>query len=169
VVARSLSPTYKEVAKRGALIAAVTAKRYMQPWHAAPAAAAYATSAVLRTSIALLRAWVDQGMPEGNPAKAPRAPAFARAGTRTAGLDRQLFLPLIAFQRRAPISYRDFVIPVGFLKISGIRAVEVRPTAIKAIHTSLYYADLTGSMRQQDNVTGVAGFAGFGLPPGTLR
>src|SRR5579863_10086187 len=33
--------SYKDVAKRGALIATVTEKRIMPPWHAAPAAVSY--------------------------------------------------------------------------------------------------------------------------------
>jgi hypothetical protein len=140
----------------------------MPPWHAAPAAAAYRDERRLTDEqIALLRAWVDQGMPEGNPANAPALPTFAE-GWQLGQPDLIVSFPTAyRIPAEGPDIYRDFVIPVGLPEDKWIRGIEVRPTAIKAIHHMLYYADPTGSMREQDNATGVAGFAGFGLPRGT--
>jgi mono/diheme cytochrome c family protein len=159
--------SYKDVAKRGALIAAVTAKRYMPPWHAAPAAAAYRDERRLTDDqIALLRAWVDQGMPEGNPAKAPALPAFPE-GWQLGQPDLIVSFPTAyRVPAEGPDIYRDFVIPVGLPEDKWLRAIEVRPSAIHAIHHMLYFSDPTGTMRQQDSATGIAGFAGFALPRG---
>ena len=161
--------SYKEVAKRGALIAAVTQKRYMPPWHAAPASVSYRDERRLTDGqIALIQMWVKQGMPEGDPAKAPALPAFSGGW--------QLGQPdlVVSFPREyhipagGPDIYRDFVIPVGLAEDKWIRAIEVRPTALKAIHHMLYYADPSGSMRGQDQSTALPGFAGLGLPRGTI-
>jgi mono/diheme cytochrome c family protein len=160
--------SYKDVAKRGAQIAAVTAKRYMPPWHAAPAAGAYRDERRLTDEqIALLRAWVDQGMLEGDPAKATALPAFPE-GWQLGQPDLVVSFPTAYHvPAEGPDIYRDFVIPVGLPEDKWIRALEVRPTAVKAIHHMLYFSEPTGTMRQQDNASGVAGFAGFAFPRGT--
>src|ERR1051325_11408706 len=50
--------SYQEVAKRGKLIAAVTAKRYMPPWHAEPSSVPYRDERRLTDSqIAAIQDW----------------------------------------------------------------------------------------------------------------
>jgi hypothetical protein len=160
--------SYKEVVKRGALIAAVTEKRYMPPWHAAPASVAYRDERRLTDQqIALLRAWVDQGTPEGDPTKAPKLPAFSE-GWQLGQPDLVVSFPK-AYRVPAdgPDIYRNFVIPVNLPEDKWIRAIEVRPTALKTVHHMLYYSDPTHSMRDQDAASGAAGFAGLSFPEGT--
>ena len=161
--------SYKEIAKRGPLIAGVTQSRYMPPWTAAPSSFAYRDERRLSDDqIALIQAWVKQGMPEGDPAKTPVLPAFP--------VGWQLGQPdlIVSFPREyhipaeGPDIYRDFVIPVGLAEDKWLRAVEVRPTALKAIHHMLYYADPSGSMREQDRSESLPGFSGLGLPRGTI-
>src|SRR3954471_17929235 len=54
---------YQEVARRGKLVAAVTASRYMPPWHAEPAAVGYRDERRLSDDqLGLIRDWVQQGM-----------------------------------------------------------------------------------------------------------
>lgn len=161
--------SYKDVSKRGSLIAAVTQKRYMPPWHAAPAAVPYRDERRLTDEqIALLQAWVSQGMPEGDPAKAPALPAFP-TGWQLGEPDLIVTFPHgYHIPAAGPDIYRDFVIPMGLAEDKWIRAIEVRPSAPKAIHHMLYYADPTGTMRQKDQSESLPGFAGFALPRGTL-
>jgi hypothetical protein len=161
--------SYQEVAKRGSLIAAVTAKRYMPPWHAEPAAVNYRDERRLPDAqIALIQEWVKQGMPEGDPKKRPSLPDFP-AGWQLGKPDLVLTLPqAYRIPAAGPDIYRDFVIPVGLPEDKWIRAIEVRPTAPKAVHHMLYYGDPTGSLRSTDGASGVPGFAGLGLPRGTF-
>ena len=70
--------SYDDAKKRGAFLAAVTASRYMPPWHATDADVAYEGDRRLtEEQIQTIQAWVDAGMPEGDPAKTPAIPAFA--------------------------------------------------------------------------------------------
>src|SRR5947199_8022058 len=60
--------SYQEVAKRGKLIATVTAARYMPPWHAQPASVGYRDERRLTDAqLSAIQNWVKQGMPEGDP------------------------------------------------------------------------------------------------------
>ena len=161
--------SYQDVKKRGSLIAAVTQSRYMPPWHAAPASVTYRDERRLSDEqIATLQAWVKQGMPEGEPAKATPLPAYP-AGWQLGQPDLIVSFPR-AYRVPAdgPDIYRDFVIPVGLAEDRWIRAIEVRPTAPKTVHHMLYYADVSGSLRQADQGQGTPGFAGLSLPRGTL-
>src|ERR1051325_2632825 len=69
--------SYDDAKKRGALIATVTGKRYMPPWHAAHGYGEFADERRLTDAqIASIGEWVKQGMPKGDDAKMPRPPAF---------------------------------------------------------------------------------------------
>src|SRR5712691_6622029 len=64
--------TYDDVAKRGRTIAAVTQSRYMPPWKPEPGWAAYRDERRLTDAqIALIQKWFYDGMPKGDPFKAP--------------------------------------------------------------------------------------------------
>jgi len=161
--------SYQDVAKRGKLIATVTATRYMPPWHAQPASVLYRDERRLTDAqLSLLQEWVKQGMPEGDPKKATPLPAFP-AGWQLGKPDLVVTLPkAYTIPAGGPDIYRDFLIPIGLPEDKWIRAIEVRPTAAKAVHHMLYYGDPTGSLRQTDGAAGVAGFSGIGLPRGTF-
>ncbi len=161
--------SYKDVAKRGAQIAAVTEKRFMPPWPAAPADVSYRDERRLTDQqISLLQAWVKQGMPEGDPATATALPSFP-AGWQLGEPDVIVSFPhAYRIPASGPDIYRDFVIPVNLPEDKWIRAIELRPSAPKAMHHVLYYGDPSGSMRQKDNSESLPGFAGLDLPRGTL-
>src|SRR3954447_23378983 len=130
--------SYQEVAKRGKLIAAVTAKRYMPPWHAEPPSFPYRDERRLTDSqIAAIQDWVKQGMPEGDRSKAPELPAFP-TGWQLGKPDLIVSLPkAYPVPASGPDIYRDFVLPIGLPEDKWIRAIEVRPTAAKAVHHML--------------------------------
>jgi hypothetical protein len=161
--------SYKDVAKRGALIATVTEKRIMPPWHAAPGAVQFRDERRLTDEqVALLQTWIKAGMPEGDPTKAPALPIFP-SGWQLGQPDLVVTFPHgYHIPASGPDIYRDFVIPVNLPEDQWIRAIEVRPTAAKAIHHMLYYADPTGTSRQRDQSESQPGFAGFALPRGTV-
>lgn len=66
--------TYEEVVRRSARLAVVVAERYMPPWHADPRYGVFANRRELNDAeVNTLVAWVEQGMPRGNPAEEPKA------------------------------------------------------------------------------------------------
>ena len=161
--------SYQDVAKRGKLIASVTAARYMPPWHAQPADVPYRDERRLSDAqIALIQEWVKAGMPEGDPKKAPKLPEFPQ-GWQLGKPDVIVKLPRAYHVAAAgPDIYRNFVIPVGLTEDKWIRAIEVRPSAPKAVHHMLYYGDPTGTARQLEKPDGSPGFGGQPNPRGTF-
>ena len=70
--------SYQDVVKKGKTIGKVTASHVMPPWKAEPASYAYRDERRLKeTEIALIQAWLQEGMPEGNAADQPKPPKFA--------------------------------------------------------------------------------------------
>jgi hypothetical protein len=150
------------VSRWGKLIAAVTQKRYMPPWHAQPASVAYRDERRLSdTQISLIQDWVKQGMPEGDAKKAPAFPEFPK-GWQLGQPDLIVRLPK-AFHVPAsgPDIYRNFVIPVGLAEDKWIR-----PSAPKVVHHLIAYADPSGTARTFE-ASALAGFAGQANPRGT--
>src|SRR5258706_8169002 len=69
--------SYTDVSKKAKMIAKVTNSRIMPPWKAEPASYAYRDERRLsNANIALIQAWVHDGMPEGNEAEKPQPPKF---------------------------------------------------------------------------------------------
>ncbi|MBL9165114.1 MAG: cytochrome c [Planctomycetaceae bacterium] len=142
--------TYQDVKKRADLVTAVTASRYMPPWHAEPIATAFHGERRLTDDqIELLQAWVDAGMPEGDAADLPPQPEF------TPGW--QLGQPDLIVQMSeefevpadGPDLYRNFAIPLGLTEDKWVRAVEFRPSAPTVVHHSLFFLDPTGQASRE--------------------
>src|SRR5450432_110022 len=67
--------SYDDVRQHGQTIATQTQIRSMPPWKPEPGWVAYRDERRLTTDqIALIQQWVQNGMPQGDPAKAPAAP-----------------------------------------------------------------------------------------------
>jgi len=153
--------SYEDVAKRGALIAKVTASRYMPPWHAEPGFGDFVGERRLTDAqVATIDAWVKQGMPRGDDARMPKPPAFPADGWRLGQPDLILEMP-IAFDVPAsgPDVFRNFVIPTKLAEDKWVRGIEFRPSARKVVHHALF-AQVPGGSRA--NVDGVDGRPGFG-------
>src|SRR5437773_6676269 len=70
--------SYQDAAKKGKMISKVTGSHLMPPWKAQPASYPYRDERRLtEDDIALIQAWVKQGMPEGSAAEQPEPPKFA--------------------------------------------------------------------------------------------
>src|SRR5579864_6148125 len=64
--------SYQDVARKGKTIVKVVTSRLMPPWKAEPASYPYRDERRLtEDQIGLIRAWVAQGMPEGNDTEKP--------------------------------------------------------------------------------------------------
>jgi hypothetical protein len=142
--------SYEDVAKRGKLIAAVTTSRYMPPWKAEPASYSYKDSRRLTDAqLALIQAWVKQGMPRGEGA-APELPKFPE-GWQLGTPDLIVEMPK-AFNVYAegPDIYRNFVIPLDLKQDEWVQAVELRPSSHGVVHHVLYFADSSGDARKME-------------------
>jgi hypothetical protein len=153
--------SYQDVKKRGPLIAAVTASRYMPPWHAAPGYGDFIGEHRLTDQqIATIKQWVDSGMPEGDPAKLPAPPKFTEGW--------QLGTPDIVLTMTEPFEvpasgpdiYRNFTIPMNTPENKWVKAVEFRPSARKVVHHALFFIDTTGTSRTYDGEGGKPGYNG---------
>jgi hypothetical protein len=153
--------SYQDVKKRGQLIADVTQKRYMPPWHAAPGYGDFIGEHRLTDEqIATIKQWVAAGMPEGDPKKLPVAPKFPDGW--------QLGKPDLVLTMTEPFElpasgadiYRNFTIPMDVPENKWVKAIEFRPSARKAVHHALFFMDTTGASRQHDGEGGKPGYNG---------
>src|SRR5262245_43596059 len=155
--------SYDDVKKRGALIATVTRKRYMPPWHAAHGYGEFAEERRLTDEqIATIEDWVKQGMLEGDRSKTRQLPQFTE-GWHLGKPDLILEMPA-AFDVPAsgPDVFRNFTIPMNLTEDKWVRAVEFRPTARKAAHHALFAYITAGSTSRLEGADGKPGFGGMG-------
>jgi len=160
--------SYQDVAKRGKLIATATGARVMPPWRAEPSSYAYLDERRLSDAdIALIRAWVDQGVPEGA-GKAPEPPQFP-SGWRLGQPDLVVEMPA-AYHLKAdgPDIYRNIALPLGLTEDKWITAIEMHPSARSAVHHVLYFADPNGNAHKKPNEGDEPGFPGMRAGGATL-
>src|SRR5687768_14316339 len=156
--------SYEDVAKRGALIARVTASRYMPPWHGDTDFGGFVGERRLTDAqIATIAAWVQQGMPRGDERRMPKLPQFAADGWQLGKPDLVLEMPA-SFDVRAtgPDVFRNFVIPTGLTEDKWVRAIEYRPGARKVVHHALFAHVPGRSLAALDGADGRPGFGGMG-------
>ncbi|SVD52119.1 uncharacterized protein METZ01_LOCUS404973, partial [marine metagenome] len=69
---------YRDVRKRGRMIARVTKSRYMPPWHPVPGHGDFSDSRRLEDrDVELIAKWVKTDMEEGPASKLPKLPEFS--------------------------------------------------------------------------------------------
>ena len=165
--------TYAGVKKHGHQIVDVTASRLMPPWKAEQGAEVFHDARALsEPEIGILNRWVEQGMPEGNPADLPELPKFTEGWQL--GQPDIVLEPPEDFQLPAegPDVYRCFVFPTNFDQDRYIAAMEVRPGNRRIVHHAMGYVDVTGMARKLDEADPGPGYTAFGgvgfAPLGTL-
>jgi hypothetical protein len=152
---------YDDVRKRGKLIANVTQSRYMPPWRGESEMGSFRydrrlTDAQIRT----IQEWVNAGMPEGDPKKLPKLPAYT-PGWQLGPPDLIIRMPEpFEVPADGPDVFRSFAIPLNLDQDRWVRAVEFRSEA-KASHHALFFLDQTGQAVQADAADPQPGFAGM--------
>lgn len=153
---------YKETRKKGRMIAKVTRKRFMPPWHPVKGHGNFkGTMRLSDKQIRTLAAWVKAGMPEGNPAKLKPMPKFTKGwqlGTPNLIVKMPKAFPVPA---GGPDIYRSFVVPLNLQEDKWVTAIEVRPGDRTVLHHTIFQIDTSGSARQSDGKDGRAGFSGM--------
>lgn len=154
--------SYDDARKRGAQIAAVTARRYMPPWPPEPGYGDFEGSERLTDEqIDLLARWVKSGMPEGDQAAEPQPPHFVEGW--------QLGKPDLVLHMRRPYQmaasgedvFRNFVVPVELKETRYIRAMELRPGSKRVVHHANLIVDRARMLRLRDGADGKPGFPGM--------
>ena len=155
---------YEEAVAWGGMISYVTDIRYMPPWKPDPNyGAKYLRENYLSDAeIALIRDWVDGGMPQGDPAKEPPLPVFpdgSQIGTPDLVLS---FAQTHLHPGNGVDEYRYFVLPTGLKQPRNLVALEMRPGNKQIVHHALVWADSTSQAAAFDAQTPEYGFLGSG-------
>ena len=154
--------TYDQVKKRSRMILSVVEDRYMPPWHPVPGHGTFRDNRRLSDQeIELIRQWVENGSPQGDPASMPPLPEFTEGW--------QLGEPDLVVEMKAgfevpadgPDIYRTFVIPLELEEDKWIKAIELRPEARPVVHHVLYFLNDDGAARAKDGADGKPGFRGM--------
>jgi hypothetical protein len=157
--------TYRDAAKRAALIATVTAKRLMPPWKAEAGYGHFLGERRLSDQqIDLIRRWAEAGAPEGDPEQKPTPPEFPsgfRAGKPDAVVTVAEAFPIPA---DGPDIVQCFVVPLGFDAERYVKTVEFQPGNARVAHHALFFLDRRGEVRRLDAATPEPGYPCFGTP-----
>jgi len=160
---------YEDVRKRARFCASVMEDRYMPPWQPVEGHGEFLGSRrVSEAEIALFRSWVEQGMPEGDPAISPEAPTF-HDGWRLGPPDLVLEMPEpYDVYAEGPDIYRNFVLRTGLNRDVWIEALEIRPASPRVVHHVLVFGDGFGIGRELDGRDGTPGFSEMVVQPSAL-
>jgi hypothetical protein len=152
---------YADVKKRGELIAHVIEQRIMPPWKAAKGDVEFRGDRRMSDEeIEMLKGWINNGMPEGNPKDLPPLPEYTPGWSL--GEPDLIVTMKEAYQVPAdgPDIYRNFVIPLGLETDRWVTAIDFRPSARSVVHHSLFFFEATGRARKLDEDDPEPGFSG---------
>lgn len=126
---------YSEVRPWAKSIREAVSTRRMPPWHADPKIGHFVNDARLsEAQIAAVRAWVEQGAKEGNPADAPAPPKFAE-GWRNGEPDVVFQIPEVyTVKGSGPDQNKHFFVKTNFDHDMWVQSVEIRPGNRKVVH-----------------------------------
>jgi tetratricopeptide (TPR) repeat protein len=159
--------TYADVQKRGQQIVSVIKRRYMPPWLPEASYGDFQEERRLTDEqIRSIEEWVRQGAPAGSPGDAPPLPKFVPGW--------QLGKPDLVIEAAEPYhlpaggpdQYWNFVLPLKCraapCAAEWVKAIEIRPGNIRAVHHANVLIDRSRSARMQEKTPG-AGFPGMDL------
>jgi hypothetical protein len=153
--------SYGDVKRKAKTIVDATQSRLMPPWKAEPASFPYRDERRLADrEIALIEAWVKDGMQEGTGEK-PAPPTFA-SGWTLGEPDLVVEMPA-AYHIPAdgPDIYRNIAVPLGLAEDKWVTAIDMKPTARAAVHHVLYFADPNGKIHLKPQQGDQPGFKGM--------
>jgi Flp pilus assembly protein TadD/mono/diheme cytochrome c family protein len=156
--------SYADARRRGQQILDVTQSRYMPPWLPAHGYGDFAGERRLSDEdLALIRKWVESGMPEGNPTEAPAEPHYDATW--------QMGKPdlVLSIERPYTLSasgadvFRNFILPYPLAQTHFIRAMEILPGTPQAVHHANVLIDRTASYRRDHPAAWKDGIPGMEL------
>jgi len=157
--------TYEDARRRQDRILRAVESRTMPPWKAVPGFGDFLGSRRLSDSdVALVRAWVDGGAPEGDPRDLPPPRTFP--DTWSLGQPDAILAPAEAFQvpSGGQDVYRCFVIRTRFAEDRYLSAVEYVPGNRTVVHHVLTYLDTAGRADALAHADSGSAYPCFGGP-----
>lgn len=156
--------TYDDVRRRGRQIAEVTRERFMPPWPPVAGHGRFKGERRLTPAqIETIGRWVTQGLPEGDPADRPPAPALA-SGWQLGTPDLVLTPPEAwTLPAEGEDAFYNFVLPVPLRTPRYVRAIEIRPGNARILHHANALVDPSGVGRARDREEPGPGFPGMDL------
>ena len=155
--------TYDQNRRKARTIARVCEKGYMPPWKPVAGIGKFHGERRLSDAeIKLLRAWAEEGAPEGDPNDLPPLPKLPKAGSwRLGEPDVVLEMPEeFEVPADGPDIYRYFVLkmPPEMQQDQMIVGIDFKPGDASVVHHSDYFIDYAGKARQQKSTDGKPGF-----------
>jgi hypothetical protein len=146
--------TYQDAAKRARGLARATGRRLMPPWRADVHYGQFLDERrVTEREIALVKAWADNGAPEGNALDLPPQPTFP-SGWRLGTPDLVVPVPVrYTVPADGPDIFQHFVMPLNLAKDEQVVAFEFRPDNRAVVHHAIVAIDTRGGARARDAET----------------
>ena len=152
---------YEEASGWGEMILEVIDKGQMPPWFANPEYGEFKNDCRLsKQEKDTLKAWVDNGAPEGDSADLPDPPKFAK-GWQIGEPDEVHYMSEEAFDVPAEgvVEYKYFTADPGWTEDKWIKASEARPDNRAVVHHIIVYAVPPKSNKPATRNPSVGGFA----------
>jgi Tfp pilus assembly protein PilF len=159
--------SYADVRKRAAQIVAVTQNRTMPPWSAVPGYCRFEADGSLTVQeLGRIAQWVDEGAPQGDPARLPPFPEF-REGWKHGTPDLVVTMSE-SFTLDADVTdaNRNFAIRVPITESKYVMGWEFDPGNTKVVHHAFLKVDRSGWSRHLDEMDPLPGFDGVMLEGG---
>ena len=154
---------YTEVSQWAQTIAYVTEIKYMPPWKPDRDYSTFVGEKGLNDEeIQLIKDWVDNGTPQGDPANEPPLPEFpdgSQLGTPDLVLGMTESYTVAGNNED---DYRVFVLPTSETQDRELAAIEFRPGNTKVVHHALIAFDETGAGAAMDAQTPEYGYFSYG-------
>ncbi len=143
--------TYEDVRARARRISEVTGSRFMPPWQPEPGWGQFRGERRLSDrEIALIRRWLDDGTPEGDPADLPPLPAVTE-GWQLGPPDLVVDMPEVYTLPADGIDvFRNFVIPVPIDERKYVKSIDMRPGTPGIVHHASMAVDESRTSRRLD-------------------
>lgn len=150
---------YADAKNWSGMIRETVVERRMPPWNADPRFGHWANDLRMSTEdIDTLVAWIDGGMPMGDPGNLPKPREYAD-GWHMGQPDMVFKIPNeFTVQAQGTVEYQYFVTPTNFKEDVWVQASEARPGNWEAVHHIIVYVREKGSSRKR-GLPAVAGFA----------
>jgi peroxiredoxin len=152
---------FDEVNGWGEMMVEVIEKGQMPPWFANPKYGKFKNDCRMsEEEIKLVKTWVDNGSPEGDPANMPEPPKFAK-GWRIPEPDEVHYISdkPVHVPAEGVVEYKYYTTDPGWTEDKWIKAAEARPDNREVVHHIIVYAVPPNSKRKATRHPSVAGFA----------
>lgn len=154
--------SYNEAMQNGMAIKNAVSTGYMPPWPPDTTYARFAHERVInQNQIQQIIDWVDNGMPQGNPANEPPLPQVNNNSQLSSTPDGVFTIPTYTVDSNQDV-YRAFVIPSQLIQTRAITEIEFKPANKRIVHHILLFYDTTGLCQALDNADPLPGFAASG-------